>query len=74
MKRKENDVLVQVWKWVLEFLKYYFSFDEIIAVTIYLLAASLKSISVISGDPSIFHHCQIILYTAPKRRIYLGAF
>ena len=34
MRRKENDVLVQVWKWVLEFIKYYFTFDEIIAVTI----------------------------------------
>ena len=74
MRRKENDVLVQVWKWVLEFIKYYFTFDEIIAIIIYLLFASLKSISVISGGPFIFHHCQIILYTAPKRRIYLGAF
>ena len=51
MRRKENDVLVQVWKWVLEFIKYYFTFDEIIAIIIYLLVASLKSISVISGGP-----------------------
>ena len=68
MIRKENDVLVQVWKWVLEFIKYYYTFDEIIAIIIYLLVASLKSVSVISGDP--FHQCQIILYTAPQRRIY----
>ena len=69
MRRKEK-VLVQVWKWVLEFIKYHFTFDEIIAIIIYLLVASLKSISVISGDPFIFHHCQIILYTALQRRIY----
>ena len=54
MRRKENDVLVQVWKWVLEFIKYYFTFDEIIAIIIYLLVASLKSVSVISGDPLSF--------------------
>ena len=54
MRRKENDVLVQVWKWVLEFIKYYFTFDEIIAIIIYLLVASLKSISVISGGPLSF--------------------
>ena len=72
MIRKENDVLVQVWKWVLEFIKYYFTFDEIIAIIIYLLVASLKSISVklFQWRPFIFHHCQIILYTAPQRRIY----
>ena len=54
MRRKENDVLVQVWKWVLEFIKYYFTFDEIIAIIIYLLVASLKSISVISRGPLSF--------------------
>ena len=54
MRRKENDVLVQVWKWVLEFIKYYFTFDEIIAIIIYLLVTSLKSISVISGGPLSF--------------------
>ena len=54
MRRKENDVLVQVWKWVLKFIKYYFTFDEIIAIIIYLLVASLKSISVISGGPLSF--------------------
>ena len=32
MRRKENDVSVQVWKWALEFIKYYFTFDEIIAI------------------------------------------
>ena len=32
----------------------YWNFDEIIAIIIYLLAASLKSISVISGGPLSF--------------------
>ena len=56
MRRKEN-VLVQVWKWVLEFIKYHFTFDEIIAIIIYLLVASLKSIfqlNYFSGGPLSF--------------------
>ena len=67
MKRKENDVLVQVWKWVLEFW-WNNCYNHIFACCFFKVYFSYK------WRPFIFHHCQIILYTTPQRRIYWVVF